>query len=160
MVRQASDARKSVPEGDIGFLPYSAAPGDALFFLCRSVFSGNSVEGKGTLPVIETAVLFLAAGTGRAVVERVDDAAPFTMISCAGMPERLKMHLQMLKRRDLAFDVGNMLVHKIVDPCAADRRIVLKCKKIPDFGEIHAVQPAAADEMKPFHGVVSVEPVV
>ena len=112
------------------------------------------------MPVIETAVFFLAACTGRAVVERIDDAATFTMISCAGMPERLKMHLQMLKRRDLAFDVGNMLVHKIVDPCAADRRIVLKCKKIPDFGKIHAVQPAAADEMKPFHGVVSVEPVV
>ena len=66
----------------------------------------------------------------------------------------------MLERGDLLFHVGDVLVHEFVDPGAAHRGIVLEGQKIPYFGEIHAVQAAAPDEVQALHVFVAVEAIV
>ena len=110
--------------------------------------------------IVQTAVLFMAAGAGGAVIQSVYDAAALHMIPRAGVPQCLQMGFEMLKRGYLTFDVGNVSVHQIVDPGAADRGIVLEGEKASYFGKVHAVKAAAADEVKPFDVALVIEAVV
>ena len=158
MVRQARDARKSVQTGPDRLLREQTAVGAGLFF---SGLSGFRLTGRRRAPpLVDAAVLLFAAGADGAVIQRVDDAASLPVISRAGVPQSFEVNLQVLKRGYLLLDVGNVPFHKIVDPCTAYCGIVLEGQKFPDLSQIHAVQAAAADEVKPFHGIIIVKPVV
>ena len=94
------------------------------------------------------------------MIQGIYDAAALNVIARAGMPQGFKMRLEVLQRGDLAFNVGNVLFHKIVDPCAADRGMILEGQQLPYLGKIHAVKATPADEVKTFHITVLIEPVI
>lgn len=94
------------------------------------------------------------------MIQPVKDTAGFSMVAGTGVPQRFQMGFEMLERGDLTFHVGDVLFHQITYPGAAHGRIVLEGEQVTYFGQVHAVQAAAPDEVEAFDIILVVKSII